>query len=101
MPAGATPAHPTHLLPTPAPGRRREEDRARAARYSAAQEAARRAAAEALAARQDGWFDRFAHKFGISNMGARAASAMENAVFGASYSSGAPGCGGPEAGGCL
>ncbi|KAL4422817.1 hypothetical protein ABPG75_009014 [Micractinium tetrahymenae] len=67
--------------------KRKEEDRARAARYSAAQEAARRAAAEALAARQDGWFDQFVHKFGISNMGARAATAMENAVFGASYSS--------------
>jgi hypothetical protein len=78
---------PQTSFPAPRPPRR-EEARARAARYSAAQEAARRAAAEALAQRQSGWFATFASKFGISNMAAGAAAAMNEAVFG-SYSSGA------------
>lgn len=43
---------------------RREEARARAAKYSAAQEAARKQAAEAIMSRQDGWFGTFAAKFG-------------------------------------
>lgn len=67
--------------------KRKEEDRARSARYSAQQDASRRAAADALAQRQSGWFEGFATRFGISNMAAGAASAMESAVYGASYTS--------------
>lgn len=67
--------------------RRKEEDRARAARWSAAQEAARRQAAQDIMNKQDGWFASFAMRFGMSNLAANAAAAMEQTVFGASYSS--------------
>lgn len=66
----------------------RDEERERAARYSAQQEAARRAAAESLMSRQGGWFDSFAAKFGVSNMAARAASAMDEVVYGYASSGG-------------
>lgn len=62
----------------------KEEERARAAQYSATQEAARRAAAESIMNRQDGWFSTFAAKFGISNLSAAAAGAVNEAVFGSS-----------------
>lgn len=37
--------------------------------------------------KQDGWFNSFAAKWGFSNLAAGAAAAVEEAVYGTSYSS--------------
>jgi len=60
----------------------RQKARERAARYSRAAAAARAAAAEALAQKQEGWFDSFAKKLGIDDASARMQEAMQSTVMG-------------------
>jgi hypothetical protein len=60
----------------------RQKARERAARYSKAAAAARAAAAEALAQKQEGWFDSLAKKLGIDDATARMQEAMQSTVMG-------------------